>query len=352
MMFYSLPIKEIRRETTDCVSIAFDVPAEHRETFQYEPGQYLTFKVDLNGTEVRRSYSICSSPDLNPGDLRVAVKKVEGGQFSTFANESLKEGDVLESMKPEGNFTTNINSGRSQSYLFVAAGSGITPIVSILKSVLARETNSKAVLLYGNKSPEDTIFKNQIDELAAQSGDRFEVKYAFSRNCPPGFLEGRIDRSKLDGVAGVSSFTEYFICGPEVLIRDTEEYLESKGVDKKQIRYELFTTPVTKFDQQEEVEAEFDGTSQVTVIMDDEEFDFELSAEGEVILDAAMDNGVDAPFSCKGAVCCTCKAKVVDGKVRMEMNYALSDEEVEEGYVLTCQAHPDSAKVVVDYDQI
>ncbi|HAS35175.1 MAG TPA: hypothetical protein DCS15_01710 [Flavobacteriales bacterium] len=351
-MFYSLPIKEIRQETSDCVSISLDVPESQKSEFNYRPGQYLTFKVQLNGSEVRRSYSICSSPDLNKGDLRVAVKRVEGGQFSTFANESLKAGDVLESMKPEGNFTTAISEGRSQNYLFVAAGSGITPIISIIKSLLAREAQSKIVLLYGNKGPEETIFKNQLDELSDQYSDRFEVRYVFSRNCPEGFTQGRIDNSKLDGIDGITAFDEYFVCGPEVLIHNTSDYLQNKGVEKSKIRFELFTTPVTKFDDQKAEEAEFNGTSEVTVIMDDEEVTFSLKANGNVILDAAMDAGVDAPFSCKGAVCCTCKGKVIEGKVIMDMNYALSDEEVEEGFVLTCQSHPDSAKVVVDYDQI
>lgn len=353
-MFYNLTVKAVKRETPEAVSVSFEVPENLKEIFDYTQGQYLTFKKTFDGEEIRRSYSLSSSPAVDQ-ELRVAIKKIEGGKFSTWANEDLKPGDVLESMAPMGNFFTELQKFQKKNYVFFAAGSGITPILSIIKTTLAKEEYSTCTLIYGNKNAETTIYKSELDQLQAEHVERLIVHYVTSREQQADPMHnGRISPEKCDELltlsSGLYSASEYFLCGPEAMIKDVSAHLENKGVDKDKIHFELFTTPVSDGKKSEDNSAEI--TSQVTVIMDDEEFDFELSSKGDTILDASVDAGVDAPFSCKGAVCCTCKAKVVEGSARMEMNYALSDSEVDEGYILTCQAHPTSEKCVVDYDVV
>lgn len=355
-MFYPLKVREIRKETKDCVSIAFDLTESQEADFKYVQGQYLTLKQDINGEEIRRSYSLCSSPHADD-ELRVAVKKVENGKFSTFANESLNEGDTIEAMKPMGNFYSSLDAQNKKHYVLLAAGSGITPIFGIIKSILRVEPNSKVDLFYGNKSSNDVIFKTLLDDLAS-TNEQLSIHYIYSReSIGDRLFEGHISASKLDAFTqkteGLYSADEYFICGPEKMIFDLKDHLEGLGINASKIHFELFTS-VTAPEKEEKPEGSTSagGASQVTVIMDDEEFNFDLEEDGDVILDAAIDAGVDAPYSCKGAVCCTCKAKVLEGEVEMDMNYALSDDEVEEGFILTCQSHPKTPKVVVDYDQL
>lgn len=353
--FHQLQVSEVKRETEDTVSVVVNVPETLAADFKYIQGQYLTFKQMIEGEEVRRSYSLCSSPATD-NELRVAIKKVEGGKFSTFANENLKQGDVLEVMPPMGNFYTDLNSANARKYVAFAAGSGITPIMSILKTTLATEQNSTFTLIYGNRSASATIFKAELDQLKAQYGDRFNLVYVMSREAVDGHFEGRITAAKCQemtaNVAELYGADDYFLCGPVEMIEGVTEELKSKGVDGSKIHFELFTTPVPTENGQSasaaDPGAKFDAA--VTVIIDGDEVDFDLSSQGEPILDAALDAGADVPFACKGAVCCTCRAKVLEGSVRMEMNYALDDDEVEEGYILTCQSHPTSEKVVVDYD--
>lgn len=349
--FYTLTVKQVNRETPDTVSIEFSVPDAHKNAFTYKQGQYLTFKFTSNGQEMRRSYSICSSP-YNGDNLRVAVKEVPGGVFSAFANRDLKAGDQLESMPPMGNFYTELSPAQQKMYVGFAAGSGITPFMSIIKSVLEVEGGSRVHLVYGNKDENSVIFKKELEELCARY-DRLKVTYVYSRQkSEDALFEGRIDKNKcvslLDRLQ-LTTANEYFICGPEQMILDVSETLKAAGVDKKKIHFELFTTPVN-LPSESIAAGSFNGTSEVTVLMDGMETSFQLESGGLNILDAAIDAGVDAPFSCKGAVCCTCKAKIVEGKAIMNMNYALSEEEVERGYILTCQAHPQSDKLVVDFD--
>ncbi len=352
--FHPLTIKDVRKETADTVSIAFDIPAHLNGDFNYTQGQYLTFKATVNGEEVRRSYSLCSSPTTDK-ELRVAIKKVPNGAFSTYANESLKAGDVLETMPPMGNFYTDLKEGQSKHYVAFAAGSGITPVMSILKTSLAIETNSRFTLFYGNRNSESIIFKDELDALADKYADRLKVHHILSREEQSNsLLNGRIDGEKCKGLCesfnDVQSADEFFLCGPAELIDNVTKTLGSLGVDKKHIHFELFNTPVMA-ENQPKRSASKSGMSTVTIIMDGDETTFELASNGDAILDAALDAGVDVPFACKGAVCCTCKAKVMEGEVEMDMNYALEDEEVEEGFILTCQSHPKSANVVVDYDE-
>jgi len=359
--FHSLTVKDVRRETADAVSVSFDIPESLKGQFTYKAGQYINIRKELNGEEVRRSYSLCSSP--NEDDFRVAIKEVEGGLFSSFVNKKLQAGDQLEVMSPEGGFIYDPKTdGRVNRYVLFAAGSGVTPIMSIIKTVLAKEPEARIDLYYGNRTADSVIFSEELDKLEKAHPAHLKVYHILSRDeSAPCFAHGRIDTAQLEDIAqnkvGFHSATAYYICGPEEMILTVARFLKEKNIEKEKINFELFTTPTEKMAElggQTEVsaEADFTGTAQMTVIMDGDEFEFELAGEGEAILDASMDAGVDAPFSCKGAVCCTCKAQVLEGKVHMEMNYALSDEEVADGFILTCQAHPRSNKAVVDYDVI
>ena len=349
--FHSLKVKEIVKETNDTVSVSFQVPEDLKEAYAFTPGQYLTLKLTINNEEQRRSYSICSS---SAEDITVAVKRVENGLVSSYLNEVLKENDEMEVMTPEGNFTLETDQAKKRKFVGFAAGSGITPIMSMIKELSMDETETVFTLFYSNKMESDVIFKHQLDKLA---GDNLKINYIYTRqklNNP--LLEGRIDKSKAAELikADLSCLNAdaFYLCGPEEMIFNVKSALEEFGVLNTKIKFELFTTPVLMAEKpkQQEADENFDGEALVTVIYDDEEIDFNLNKDGDTILDAAMDNDVDVPFSCKGAVCCTCKAKVTEGKVTMDANYALSDQEVEDGYVLACQSHPASAKVTLDFD--
>jgi len=354
--FFQLKVEDVRRETPDTVSIAFEIPDADKAAFQYKQGQYLTLKMDVEGEECRRSYSLSSSPDAD-NELRIAVKQVENGRVSTRINQHLKAGDVLEVMAPMGNFFTELNASQEKHYVALAAGSGITPVISILKSVLMVEANSRFTLFYGNRSSESIIFKGELDALQAKYGDRLTVCHILSReDTVDPLFSGRISGAKigqlLDRYVDVSEAAEYFLCGPEEMIKEATRLLQNLRVDKSHIHFELFTTPVAEEGTKEEAApVAGNGISQITVIMDDEETVFELATKGKNILDAALDQNVDVPFACKGAVCCTCKAKVTEGQVSMDMNYSLDDQEVADGFILTCQSHPLTPKVVVDFDQ-
>jgi ring-1,2-phenylacetyl-CoA epoxidase subunit PaaE len=351
--FHKLKVKDIVNETKDTVSVSFDLSSDITNKFKFKSGQYLTLKCEVNGEECRRSYSICSSPN-NDEPLTVAVKKVPNGKVSNFINNDLSVGDEIEVMEPQGNFTIENQINQEKKFVGFAAGSGITPMMSMIKDVSNENSKSKFLLFYGNKTEEDVIFKNQLEGL---NSDRVEVHYLYTQQPSSSkLMTGRINsakaselmKSKMDWL----NSDGFYMCGPEQMIVDIKESLQSFGVVDDKINYELFTVPVLMNSENNSVtvDADFDGESMVTVICDDEEVEFELNMDGNTILDAAMNEDLDVPFSCKGAVCCTCKAKVVEGKVTMDANYALSEQEVEDGYVLACQAHPASAKVIVDFD--
>lgn len=356
--FHQLSVQDITREIEDCVSVAFAVPEELRENYRFLPGQYLTLEADIDGETIRRSYSLCSAP--NDGELRVAIKKVPGGRFSTWANEALKIGDSLRVMSPDGNFTLTLEPGQKRNFVAFAAGSGITPIFSILKSVMELEPGSTFTLFYGNKTTQSVIFRDKIDGLKNEHMQRLEVHHVLSREDQGSdFLKGRIDQDKCLSFAQrffePEAVDAYFLCGPEAMINSVSGTLkEELGVAKERIHYELFTSPAQQIAGKTKVSAKEDSgeemKSAITVILDGDETHFDLSTKGQVILDAALDAGSDVPYACKGAVCCTCRAKVLEGSVEMDMNYALEDDEVEEGYILTCQSHPTSEKVVVSFD--
>ncbi len=357
MKFHKLKVAEVRRETAQCVSIVFDIPESLKNDYQYKSGQYITIRMDIAGEDVRRSYSLCSSPALNES-FRVAVKKVDSGALSPYLTDTLKVGDELDVMTPAGGFTTPISEENSKTYVLFAGGSGITPVISILKTVLSQEPNSKVILIYANENESAIIFKDELLKWNADYPDRLKVYHVL--NNPSGAVEdvlkGIMTEEKTKVVVNqfvqLTPNNEYFICGPGPMMQNIENSLKSLGVDKDKIHLEYFTTVLNKENVPKVVDDSAEVISQITVIMDGDEFDFELSSKGEPILDAAIEAGADAPFSCKGAVCATCKGKVLEGKARMEQNYALSDGEVEEGYILTCQAHPLTERVVVDYDVI
>jgi ring-1,2-phenylacetyl-CoA epoxidase subunit PaaE len=353
--FHPLKVKDIRRETPECVSISFDVPEDVKDEFVYKQGQNLTVRTNINGEEVRRSYSVCSSPFDN--ELRVAVKKVEQGLFSQFANEQLKQGDIIEALPPTGRFFTELHEANKKSYVAFAAGSGITPILSIIKTTLLTEPNSQFTLVYGNRNRQSIIFKEELEALKNRFINRFRVVHVLSRekmDAPINF--GRIDEEKcnhlLQHVIDVSSTDEFFLCGPEEMIFTVKDILDAKGVDKKKIHFELFTTSSSKKQvaSSKNAYSSSEVKSKITIKLDGSSFDFDLGFEGESILDAALKQGADLPFACKGGVCSTCRAKLVEGEVDMDVNYALEPEEVEHGFILTCQSHPRTGKVVVDFD--
>lgn len=347
--FFNIKVSDVRRETKDTVSIAFDIPTDNISDFQFESGQYLALKTTINGEEIRRSYSLSSAPYEN--EWRVAVKQVPDGKFSTYANHTLKVGDVLESMKPDGMFKVETDAQAAKTYLLVCAGSGITPIISIAKSVLKNEPNSKVVLVYGSKTPEGTIFKSELDALNEQNA-QMSLYYTYSKADETGCGKTRINTQLVKDYlnsTGVMKADDVYVCGPEEMIFDIKSGFEGHPDLKGKVHFELFTTPVAK----EEVDAEpkVAVNSHVTVIVDDEEFEFEMSSTDGFILDKAQEADADVPFACKGGVCCTCKAKVMEGEVTMDVNYALDEDEVEEGYVLTCQSRPITDKVVVSFDE-
>lgn len=355
--FHSLKVNDITRETDSCISVAFEIPEHLQEDYQFIPGQYLTIENEIGGEKIRRSYSLCSSPA--DGELRVAIKKVEGGKFSGWANSEMSVGTEMQVMTPEGNFKAKIDPAHQHNYVAFAAGSGITPIFSIMKSVLELEPASTFKLFYGNQTGKTVIFKDKIDGLKNKYMHRMEVHHVLSREDQGSdFLKGRIDEAKCISFSekffDLNDTEAYFICGPESMINCVSDSLTKLGVSKDKIHYELFTAPTQKIAHKTKVSADKKTDkvlSHVTVILDGEETHFDIPSDGDAVLDAALDAGADVPYACKGAVCCTCRAKVLEGSVEMEMNYALEDGEVEEGYVLTCQSHPTSEKVVISYDE-
>jgi ring-1,2-phenylacetyl-CoA epoxidase subunit PaaE len=352
--FNILTITDIKKETNDTVSITFDVPDELKADYKFVPGQYLTLKANIDGEDVRRSYSISSA--LSQSDLRVAVKQVENGKFSTFANSKLSDGVMMDVMTPQGGFKVAPDSGNANNYVFYAAGSGITPILSMIQSILEVEANSSVYLYYGNKTADTTIYKSELDALAALYPN-FKLKYVLSReDSGDSMLNGRIDEAKcahfFDAELADLKLEGIYACGPEAMVECVKDYYTSKGLLHK-VHFELFTTPVasTSDGTVEEIDENAIVNSNVTVIMDDEEYSFDLSTDGKSVLQAAQDADADVPFSCKGGVCCTCRAKVMEGKVKMALNFALEEDEVAEGFVLTCQAHPLTEKVVISFDE-
>ena len=357
LKFYPLKVTDVRPETTDCVSVALEVPADLAETFRFAAGQYLTFRKHIGDSEIRRSYSICASP--KEGELRVAIKKVEKGVFSGYAHETLKKGDVLDVMPPMGKFTPRPSEATHKEYIAFAAGSGITPIMSIMKTVLEDEPNSSFTLIYGNRNRNTIIFREAIEGLKNKYMQRLRVYHVLSREyMDVDLFNGRIDANKCaafcDSLIDIKTVDEAFICGPEDMILSVKDKLIELGMPSSQVHIELFTSPDQPKQSHEkwvsEHKEDVGPVSKVSITLDGTTFDIDLPYNGDTILDAALKSGADLPYACKGGVCCTCRAKVTEGAVDMEVNYSLEPDEIEKGFVLTCQSHPRTERVIIDFD--
>lgn len=362
-LFQSLKIKRIVRETKDAVSVVFDIPDNLKEKFAYLPGQYITLSTYIKGKEVRRSYSFSSSP-VTDADPTVTVKKVNGGVFSTFINEDAFEGQVLQVIPPLGKFVVNINPSAKKHYVLFAGGSGVTPIMSIIKSVLAKETESKITLLYFNTDFDSIIFHKQIEDFTTQYADRFKVEYCLDN--PPATWTGKRGRQSPESFvtmareAQIAGYpTEYYICGPVGMMDAVKAALTTLGIATDNIHIEYFTAPTTNHKEVvsstgnsifgDEEETTLIGNPKATISLYHREYEIEVP-KGVTILDAAKDADLDPPYACQMGVCTTCRAKLLEGEVVMDEREGLSDSEIKQGYILTCQSHPITPKVKLIYE--
>ncbi|HSI71145.1 MAG TPA: ferredoxin--NADP reductase [Gillisia sp.] len=345
--FYPLKIKEVIRETPEAVSLSFEIPTDLREVFKYKAGQYITLRTNLEGKEVRRAYSLCSAPGSE--EFKVTVKEVEGGKFSVLANNILKAGDILEVHPPEGKFIFE-PANRSGTYAAFAAGSGITPVLSIIKTVLNKESESNFILVYGNRSTENTIFLKELLELQAKFPERLFIEFIYSRTREENAQFGRIETSTVNYVLKNkfkdSSIETFYLCGPEEMINNVKTILLENGVNEGNILFELFTTEDTGA-----VETGVEGQVELTITVDDEETTFTMNSE-DTVLDAALEHDLDVPYSCQGGICSSCIARITEGKAEMRKNQILTDSEIAEGLILTCQAQALTPTLKVDYDDV
>ena len=353
--FHSLRIAEVRRETADAVSILFDVPDALRNLFTFTPGQYLTLRRDIDGEDVRRNYSVCSAPI--DGELRVAVKLLAGGRFSTFANKGLAAGDVIDVMPASGHFTTRFASDQARQYAAFAAGSGITPILSLIKTALAIEPESRFTLFYGNRISSQVLFLEDLSALKNRFMARLEIYHFLTMEEEEvALFNGRLDRAKCDEILRTliepAAVDLFFACGPEGMMEAVEQALIARDVPSESILLERFTSAgaSTAFDPAAQARALAAAGRRMGVVLDGRKLTINFDAEQGNILDSVRAAGAPAPFACKGGVCATCRAKVLTGEVAMRLNYGLTAEEVAQGYVLTCQATPMSEDVVLSYD--
>lgn len=346
--FYPLLVSEVKKETPNSVSITFEIPEHLKEKFAFKAGQYVTLKYNFNGKDIRRAYSICSSPGSRV--LKVAVKSVPNGAFSIYANTILKAGDSIPVMPPSGKFILKPIPESLNNYVAFAAGSGITPVLSLIKTVLESSTVEKFVLVFGNRSLAETMFHSELIQLQEDFPERFFVQFIYSRKEEENSIFGRIDKSTVNFILKNkfkdTVFTAYYLCGPEEMIDEVAATLKHNGINEKLIHHELFSTAEKGLLVQKH-----DGNTTLTVTVDDETQTFEMP-QTKSILDATLDFGLDPPYSCQGGICSTCIARLKEGKVEMRKNQILTDSEILDGFILTCQAHPTTAKVVVDFDDL
>ena len=345
--FYPLKIKEIIRETPQAVSISFEIPRDLKDTFKYKAGQYITIKTNLEGEEIRRAYSLCSAPHSD--EFKVTVKEVANGAFSVIANNKLKAGDILEVHPPEGKFVFEPASG-VHNYVAFAAGSGITPVISIVKTALQEEPESTFVLVYGNRTIEDTIFFKELLELQAKYGDRLLVEFIFSRAREENAQFGRIETSSVNYILNNkfqdTGFQTYFLCGPKEMIHLVKDLLKANGVAESDILFELFTIEETGA-----IETGKEGETALTIVVDDEEYNYKMDSK-KTVLEVALENDLDVPYSCQGGICSSCIARIKEGKAEMRKNQILTEGEIAEGLILTCQAQPTTPNLKVDFDDV
>jgi ring-1,2-phenylacetyl-CoA epoxidase subunit PaaE len=353
--FHPLTVAAVRNETRDTIAVTFNVPPELADSFRYQQGQHLTLRAQINDEDVRRSYSICSS--VQDDLLRVAIKRTTGGLFSTWANDTLKPGTVIEVMPPMGHFNTALSADNTRNYVAFAAGSGITPILSIIKTTLLAEPNSRFTLFYGNRASSSVIFKEELTDLKDMYMGRLQLAYVMSREQQDiDLFNGRITKEKTEQLLRhwirVEDIDTAFICGPEDMMLGVSAALQEAGMPKHDIKIELFAASIPKHQHKPRaLSADVPHETEVTVIMDGNHTTFAMDKDKESILDAGLRAGIDMRYSCKGGVCSTCRCKLIDGKVDMDVNYALEDYEIARGFILSCQSFPVTDKVVVDFDQ-
>lgn len=348
--FYRLNVAAIERETQDAVAITLRVPDKLKGLYRYTPGQHLTLKAQVNGEELRRCYSICSAPQ--EGLLQIGVKAVEQGRFSSFVTQSLKVGDALDVMVPQGRFGYQPQAERHGNYLAIAAGSGITPMLSIIKATLQLEPHSRFTLLYGNRSSRSVMFREALSDLKNRYPQRFQPLYLFSQESQDSpLLSGRIDAERLmalgDTLLDYRDYHHAFICGPQAMMDDAHRVLEQAGLPADRIHSERFNTSGRSVRPQHD--ASCDAT-RVEILLDGRRLNIDVTAQDDSILDAALRQGADLPYACKGGVCATCKCRLTSGEVEMGVNYSLEADQLAAGYVLSCQSWPKGDGVVLDFD--
>ena len=347
--FKHLNINRVDRLTPNSVQVQFEIPAAEKENFSFIPGQYITIKTQLNGSEVRRSYSICSAKGEE--GISVGIKKVADGLFSKYANDQLTSGMQMEVHPPEGRFTYDRSKDQASTVIAFAAGSGITPIMSIMKEVLTK-TDKQFILVYGNKRLEETMFHSEIKDLVATYGERLQVQFIYSREQNEDAIFGRIERTTVNYIlknkVAKADDCLFYLCGPEEMINNVSDTLVTQGISKDQIKFELFSSDDDTPAEAAEIAG---GKTQVKVLVDDEEFTLIMDKKQRV-LDAVLKEDIDAPYSCQGGICSSCIARVTEGKVEMVKNQILTDSELEEGLILTCQSHPVSDTLSIDYDDV
>jgi len=348
--FHQLKIKGINKNTDNAVIIDFITPHDLKTFFKFKAGQYITLKTEINSKEIRRDYSICVSP--KSGELKVAVKIVEGDDFSVYANNFLKANNVLEVAPPQGRFVFEPIRSIKRTIVAFAAGSGITPIISILKTVLEEEPLSTFVLVYGNKTPRDTIFYSELLLLKSKYPIRFKLELIFSQYDEENTLFGRIDKNTVEYIVKDKyknlELDLFYLCGPETMTAATSEALQKHGVEKDNIHFELFTTSATTI---EAIKPTANGNAEITLLLDGKDYSFNMPQKKN-ILDSALDEDIDVPYSCQSGVCSSCIAKLTEGKVNMLQNNILTNSDIDNGLILTCQAQPLTSKVILSYDNV
>ncbi len=353
-LFHSLRVGGLSNETRDAVVVTFDVPPELREAFRFTPGQHLTLRGHFDGEEIRRSYSICSAP--YEADLRIAIKRVQDGLFSTWANQELRPGHSVECMEPSGHFSVPLDPQASRHHIAFAAGSGITPILSILKTTLREEPRSRFTLIYGNRSSSSVLFKEELSNLKDRFLERFNLIFVLSREQQDlELFNGRVNGAKCDELLAQwidpSTLDVAYLCGPQSMMEEVSASLQAHGLARDSIRMELFGTAVRGPRRvATAVSTEAERTA-VTVIQDGRVREFTLPRGTSTLLDAALEQGLELPYSCKGGVCSTCRCKMTQGEVEMDVNFALEDYEVARGFILTCQSYPLTPTLTLDFDQ-
>lgn len=351
VQFYQLKVATIRYETNDAVRIGFEIPKSKEDLFHFNPGQYLTINLTIDGTSVRRAYSICSA--THEPIISFLVKRIEGGLVSNYLNDNIKIGDKIDVLPPNGHFQIIVAEQPKNNYIFLGAGSGITPLMSMVSSVLEKEPESSCHLIYGNRDEENIIFKSKLDRLQLVYQDRFQVQYILSQPQPTWQgLQGRIDKTHLKNCLPKNgdAIDGYFICGPGAMIESTYDNLIEIGIEKKKVHKEYFSAPLPKADEVTSVPQRENISAKIKVNLEQKQHELQIDDDTDIV-HALLNKNIEPPYSCLSGTCSTCKAKLLKGEVYMDVSIGLEDDEKEAGYILTCQSHPLTEEVEVDFDQ-